>query len=120
MTWVTVEPLYKNTLHKNTLTKTSIFLCNSRHPKNLLLVNLPEYKNTLTKTSYILMKFGVPSIPYKLAYSTPLRYSTPSHIVPPLAEGRCKICMAHRPSYIVNPFAIVPPLREGICPARAT
>jgi hypothetical protein len=58
----TVEPLYKNTLHKNTLTKTSIFLCNSRLPKNLLLVNLPEYKNTLTKTSYILMKFGVPSI----------------------------------------------------------
>jgi hypothetical protein len=27
-------------------------------------------------------------IPYLLAYKTPLRYKTPSHIVPPLAEGR--------------------------------
>ena len=28
--------------------------------------------------------FGLPQlIPYKLAYSTPLRYSTPRHIVPP-------------------------------------
>jgi hypothetical protein len=42
------------------------------------------------------------------------------HIRPPQAERRCKICMAHRPSTIVNPFAIRPPLREGICLARAT
>jgi hypothetical protein len=59
-------------------------------------------------------------VPYLLAYKTPLRYKTPSHIRLPQAERRCKICMAHRPSTIVNPFAIRPPLREGICLARAT
>ena len=48
-------------------------------------------------------------IPYLLAYKTPLRYKTPSGIRPPQAERRCKICMAHRLSTIVNPFAIRPP-----------
>ena len=36
------------------------------------------------------------SMPYKLAYKRT-----------PQAEGRCQICMAHRPSTIVNP------IREG-------
>jgi hypothetical protein len=60
------------------------------------------------------------ALPYLLAYKTPLRYKTPSYIRPPQAERRCKICMAHRPSTIVNPFTIRPSLREGICLARAT
>jgi hypothetical protein len=61
-----------------------------------------------------------PLVPYLLAYKPPLRYKPPSHISPLLAKGRCKICMAHRPSTIVNRFAISPLMREGICLARAT
>ena len=56
-------------------------------------------------------------LPYKLAYKAPLRYKPPRLISPLLAKVRCKICMAHRPSTIVNPFAISP-LREVICLAR--
>jgi hypothetical protein len=41
-------------------------------------------------------------VPYNLVYKTPA------------GAGRCKICMAHRPSTIVNPFAISPPLEKGI------
>jgi hypothetical protein len=59
-------------------------------------------------------------LPYLLAYKPPLRYKPPRFISPLLAKGRCKICMAHRPSTIVNPFSISPLLREGICLARAT
>ena len=51
----------------------------------------------------------IPPLPYNLAYKPPLRYKPPRLISPLLAKGRCKICMAHRPSTIVNPFAIRPP-----------
>jgi hypothetical protein len=59
-------------------------------------------------------------LPYKLVYKSPLRYKSPRFISPLLAKGCCKICMAHRPSTIVNPFAISPPLERVICLARAT
>jgi hypothetical protein len=50
---------------------------------------------------------------YKLSEA---QYRINWHIVPPLAEGRCKICMAHRPSTIVNLYCIVPPpLRGHLC-----
>jgi hypothetical protein len=48
-------------------------------------------------------------LPYKLAYKTPLRYKTPSHIVPPLEEGRCPdICWHIRPPLILVEMKLFP------------
>lgn len=46
---------------------------------------------------------------YLLARKTSIRYKPPRLIGPLHADGRCKICMAGRPSYISNPFAIASP-----------
>jgi hypothetical protein len=50
---------------------------------------------------WIILETAANLLPYKLVYKSPLCYKSPWFISPLLAKGRCKICMAHRPSTIV-------------------
>jgi hypothetical protein len=84
-----------------------------RDGSNCTLIWEIYYHIFLSTPAIGLLRELVERLPYKLAYKPPLCYKPPWLISPLLAKGRCKICMAHRPSTIVNKsLCYKPPPRE--------